>query len=219
MLHRGSDATKGYHDRYPHSRWRNWLCHLGNNEERGSKIFRSFSGCCGNLPSYRQCTALGYEQPRQRHSERYRNSHPELDRPMRTPAGDPTVSQIRRAIVRQRPVCMCWVHVFVLPAISLAEDDSRLGEQEVGSQVRDVGAAKGNRWKQERTRRKLWPEISLRFVGLELPMTDQAVIALWCHSICNLKRGMSRPERYPGMELFDRLDREPWKCPLLFLIY
>jgi hypothetical protein len=47
-------------------------------------------------------------------------------------------------------------------------------------------------------------------------MTNQAVIALQCHSICSLTRGMLRPERYPSMELFDRLVE---KCALLFLIY
>ena len=145
MLYRRPDATAGHYDRYPHGDRRGRLCHPGNNEERGSKIFRSVFGCCRNLPSYWQCAALGYEQPRQRYSKGYRNSHPELDRSMRTFAGDPIVSQIRRTAIREGPICMCWVHVPVLPAISLAENYSRLGEQEVGSQVRDAGAAEGSR--------------------------------------------------------------------------
>ena len=47
-------------------------------------------------------------------------------------------------------------------------------------------------------------------------MTNQAVIALQCHSICSLTRGMLRPERYQVCNCFIGLIE---MCPMLFLIY
>ena len=120
---------------------RHGLRHPGGGKERRGAVLWRLHGGSRNLSCHREHSAVGAEQPGQRHTAGSRHCAAQRHRAMRAAARDEDVPGQRGPLLRQGTGRVRGVHVLHDAAGGVAKDTACTGEQEAGQTVWDGGAA------------------------------------------------------------------------------
>lgn len=168
-IHCRPDATTGVDaDGAYRSGWHGLRDSRGSHKCRGA-IFWRLHGGSRNIPCYCKHSAVGAEQPGQRHAAGGRYCAAQRRWTMRAAAWDEAVPGRRGPFLCQRTGRVRSIHVLHYAAGGGAENTACMGEQEAGQGVWDVGSAEaGQDGRVERGRsgsRELWTHVPIRLVG------------------------------------------------------